>query len=313
MPNAQDQWGPTHGDARELCRIQWQRDTEMVKDQQKIIAAIDQLRAAAGLDLPGIGHMTIDPGLVAASDLAAQLSRAEETLAKTLSACGAPDISAARKALAEAERLDSAIRQADNLLAELAPKGIGALQARLAEARAAAGAAETEPAEEPAMLQDQLQAALEAEATALAQRHEAAARHATLRETRAARQASVQSADQILAAVQVEAGDLVDLAARVQNLTAAQPALVQAETDAAAALARLTENAPDLATAQATVSRLRSVVEGRRRDLARLHSDLAGSTAPSARWPMRVPKRPLRNCAAARPPSPPAPPAMSVR
>ncbi len=259
-----------------LVKINYQGDARVLMDGRPLAPEGIRLRAAAGLDLPGIGHMTIDPGLVATGDLAAQLSRAEETLARALSACGASDITAARKALAEAERLDGAIRQADDLLAELAPEGIGALQARLAEARASAGAAETEPTDEPALLQEQLQAAREAEATALAQRQEAETRHATLRETRAARQASVQSADQTLAAVQVEAGDLVDLAARVQNLTAAQPALVQAETDAAAALARLTEDAPDLATAQATVSRLRSVVEGRRRDLVRLHSDLAG-------------------------------------
>ena len=60
------------------------------------------------------------------------------------------------------------------------------------------------------------------------------------------------------------------------NTATAQPALVQAETNATIALDRLTGDAPDLATALAAASRLRSVVDGRRRDLARLQSDLAG-------------------------------------
>lgn len=257
-------------------RISYQGDARILLDGRPLPAEGIRLRTATGLDLPGIGRMTIDPGLTAETDLATQLTRAKEALAKALAACAAPDIAAARKALAEAERLDSAIRQADDLLAELAPDGIASLQTRLAEARAAADGAEADPAEDPAQLQDLLHAAREAEAITLGQRREAEARHATLRETRAARQAALQSVDQVLAAVQAEAGHPVELAACLQILTAAQPALAQAETEAAAAPKRLTADAPDLATAQAAVSRLRSVVESRRRDLARLHSDLAG-------------------------------------
>ena len=257
-------------------KISYHGDARVLFDGRPLPTEGIRLRAATKLDLPGIGHMTIDPGLTAAGDLAAQLMRAAEALAKALSACAAPDIAAARKALAEAERLDSAVRQADELLAELAPDGIAALQTRLAEARAAAGGAEAEPAEDPALLQDALHPAREAEASALARRREAEARHATLREGRAAQQAAKQSANQALAAVQAEAGDTVDLAARLQNLTTAQPALMQAETNATIALERLTGDAPDVATALAAVSRLRSVVDGRRRDLARLQSDLAG-------------------------------------
>lgn len=235
-----------------------------------------RLRAVTGLDLPGIGRMTVDPGLAIESDLAGQMTRAVEALAKALAACGAADIASARKALTEAERLDAAICQADDLLKELAPDGIAALQNRLAEARAAAGSAETDTGEDLVQLQQGLDAARQTEAGCMAQRREAESRHATLRESRAARQAVLQSADQALAGVEAEAGDAVELAARLQNLTAAQPALAQAEADATGTLARLRAEAPDLATAQAGVSRLRSVVEGRRRDLARLQSELAG-------------------------------------
>lgn len=257
-------------------RLSYQGEARVLLDGSPLPEDGIRLRGATGLDLPGIGRMTIDPGLTAESDLAAPLARADEALAKALAACAAPDIAHARKALAEAERLDAAIRQADDLLTELAPDGMAALQTRLAEARAAAGGDGADPGEDPALLQDALRTAREAEATALALRREAESRHATLRETRAARQAGLQSADQALAAVQAEAGDAVDLAARLQNLTAAQPALLQAQTEAAGVLARLTADAPDLATAQAALSRLRSVVEGRRRNLARLQSDLAG-------------------------------------
>lgn len=257
-------------------RVSYQGEARVLLDGRPLPADGIRLRAATGLDLPGIGRLTIDPGLTGKTDLAAQLTRAEDALVRALAACGAPDIAAARKALAEAERLDSSIRQADDLLRELAPDGIAALQTRLAEARAAVGGADADPAEDFAALEDSLRNARDTEITALALRREAEARHATLRETRAAHQAARQSADQLLAAVQAEAGDPLDLAARLQNLIAAQPALTQTETDAAATLARLTIDALDLATAQAAVSRLRSVVEGRRRDLARLHSDLAG-------------------------------------
>ncbi len=257
-------------------RISYQGEARVLLDGGPLASEGIRLRGPAELDLPGIGRMIIDPGPTAAPDLALHLTQAEKGLAEALAACAASDIAAARKALSEAERLDSAIRQADDLLAELAPEGIAALQNRLAEARAAAGGAETEPAEDPALLQGLHHAARDAEALAVIQRREAEARHANLRERRAARQAAVQSADQALAAVQAEASDPVDLAARLQNLTATQPELAQAETEAVAALQQLTDDAPDLATAKAAVLRLRSVVDGRRRDLARLQSDLAG-------------------------------------
>lgn len=234
-----------------------------------------RLRGATALDLPGIGRMTIDPGLVEAGDLAGRLSGTEEALAKALAEAGASDIVAARTALAEAERLDGAERQADALLAELAPDGIDALHSRLAEARAAAGKAETGPGEDPAPLQEVLDAARAAEAQALAQRRGAESRHASLRETCAGRQAALQSAVQSLGAVHAEAGDPIELAGRLQILGAAQPGLAQAEADAAAALDQLSADAPDLATAQAAVARLGSVVEGRRRDLERLNSEMA--------------------------------------
>ncbi|MDQ7774953.1 MAG: chromosome segregation protein SMC [Paracoccus aminovorans] len=235
-----------------------------------------RLRGVTGLELPGIGRMTIDPGTAGAGDPAAELGRAEAALDKALSACAAPDLGAARAALAEAERLDGSIRQAEALLAELAPEGIAALQARLAQARAAAQEAGTEAAENPDRLQDDLRAARAAEAAALVQRREAEARHAGLREARAGQQAAVQAAGQALEAVRAEAGDPVALAARLMALVAAQPALAQAEAVAAATLEQLAAAAPDLATAQAAAARLRSVVEARRRDLAQRQSDLAG-------------------------------------
>jgi uncharacterized protein YhaN len=63
---------------------------------------------------------------------------------------------------------------------------------------------------------------------------------------------------------------------RGMRMLGVEPALMQAETIATIALDRLTGDAPDRATALAAVSRLRSVVDGRRRDLARLQSNLAG-------------------------------------
>lgn len=240
-----------------------------------------KLRGSTALDLPGIGRMVIDPGLVAAGDIGAKLQQAQDRLATALMACGAADLAAARHAFAETGRLDAAISQARALLAELAPEGADALRTALAVARSEAGdlpgaAPDAAAAEDIAGLQSQLRSARETEERAQVHRREAEARHARLREARAASRAAELAAGQVLDAVRAEAGDPVDLAARLLHLAEAQTGLAEAETQAAGTLARLTTNAPDLETARAAVTRLASVIEGRRRDRARLESDLAG-------------------------------------
>ncbi|MDQ2067533.1 chromosome segregation protein SMC [Xinfangfangia sp. CPCC 101601] len=235
-----------------------------------------RLRGLTHFDLPGIGQMSVDPGLSGAGDMAGELAKAEAKLAQLLSACGCADLAAARSAWSEAQRLDTALAEGRARLAELAPEGVEALQSRLAAARAEAGEATEVVVEDLPALQGQLTKLRQAEDQAQAVRREAEARHATLRETRAARQAELQSAGQALAAIQSEAGDPVELSAQLLNLKAAQPGLEAAQVKVSEILNDLKAKAPDLATAHAAVTRLRSVVAGRQRDRIRLESELAG-------------------------------------
>ena len=236
-----------------------------------------RLRGRTALELPGLGGMVIDPGGAVDSDAGAKLTKAQERLSQTLAACGAQDIAAARHALSEAERLDAAVAQAQAVLAELAPEGLDALRTALAAARTEAGSApEGGTAEDIAGLSDALRTAQAAEENARIQRREAEARHATLREARAAARAAALAAGQALEAIQAEAGDPVELTARLMSLEQAQTRLAAAVTDAAQALAALRADAPDLDTARAAVVRLTSVIDGRRRDRTRLEADLAG-------------------------------------
>lgn len=234
-----------------------------------------RLHAATRFDLPGIGSLTVDPGAAAEGEAADRLAQADAALAQALAACGAADLTAARAALAEAVRLDAAIAQAQALLAEVAPEGLDALRAALVAARAAAGA-DPGPEEDIPPLETALRAARTAEETALGLRREAETRRAAAAERRAGAEAALQGAARALEAAQAEAGDPVDLAARVQNLTAAQTGLDEAQAQSGAALETLRAAAPDLDTAKAAVKRLRSVLDARAKDHARLSADLAG-------------------------------------
>lgn len=234
-----------------------------------------RLRRPQRFDLPGIGALTVDPGAAAEGDDAARLAAADAALARALADCGAADPAAARAALAEAARLDAAIATHAALIQELAPQGLDALRKTLAEARAETS--EPEGAEEdlPA-LEAALAAARATEASAAAALREAETYRREAAERRAAAQAGLQHAERALQAAAAEAGDAVDLAARLLTLTAAQEGLASDEATAATQLTDLQAAAPDLDTARAAAQRLRSVLDGRRRDQARLASDLAG-------------------------------------
>ncbi|MFN4128370.1 MAG: hypothetical protein ACK4GC_00910, partial [Paracoccaceae bacterium] len=246
----------------------YEGDTRVLAEGRPLGADGARLRGLTRLDMPGIGQMTIDPGLGAGDGLTEKLSRARQDRKAALATCNAPDLAAARRALAEAQRLDGAIAAARAMLAELAEGGIDALAARLAAARAEAGQAGDAPPDDLPGLEAALQAVQDDERAADALRREAEARHATLREARAGALAAHQAADQGLSAIRAEAGDPVELSARLLNLTAAQTTLVAAEQAAVATLVALEAFAPDLDTAPAAVKRLRSVLDGRQHDRA---------------------------------------------
>lgn len=243
-----------------------------------------RLQGVTRLDLPGIGQMTIDPGLGAGDGLADKLGRARQDLAAALGACAAPDLASARRALAEAQRLDGAITATRDMLAALAEGGIDALRARHAAAQAEAGTAGEAPAEDMAALEAALAQAQQDEQACLALRREAEARHGSLREARAGALAAQKAAQETLAAIRAEAGDPVEVSARLLNLGKTQGDLLAAETAASETLALLTAEAPDLDTARAGVTRLRGVLDGRQKDRAACETTLAGVNGLIGAW-----------------------------
>ncbi|NEX45588.1 AAA family ATPase [Pseudotabrizicola algicola] len=265
-------------------RLDYAGEARVRLDGQPLEAGSLRVQRVTRLDLPGIGGMTIDPGLGAGDGLAETRARAGDALQAALGACEAPDLAAARRALSEAQRLDAAIEATRAMLAELAEGGLDALRARLAAARAEAGDTADGPAGDLAALEAALAQARAEEQAALAVRREAEARHGQLREARAGALAAHRAAETAQREIAAEAGDLVDLAARLQILSEAQGQQAEACAAAAALLERLRAEAPDLDTARAAVARLRAVCEGRQRDRASCETTLAGVNGVIGAW-----------------------------
>jgi len=259
-------------------RFNYEGAARVTRDGQEVGTDPVRLRHAARFDLPGIGTMLVDPGAAADSDTDAKLAVAETGLAQALAACGAPDLAAARHALAEGARLDGLITNAEDMRAALAPEGLEALRAALSAARAeAAEAPETEETEETLSdIEAALQKAKADEEQCLTRRHEAETRRAGASERRAVALAATQAAARTLEGAQAEAGDAVELAAKLMNLSEAQRALDAAQTANTATLAALRAAAPDLETTTAALKRLQSVHDQRAADTARLGTELAG-------------------------------------
>jgi len=247
-------------------------------ETQEVGADPVRLRHAARFELPGIGTMVVDPGAAADSDCEAQLAAAEAALAKALVACGATDPAAARRALAEAVRLDGLIAHAGAMLDALAPEGLEILRETLATARTeAAEAPEADGVEEAfPVLEAALHTARAREEQCLALRHQAETRRAGARERHAGAEAALQAAARTLEVAQAEAGDPVELAARLMNLAEAQRAHEAERGAKASVLAECRAVAPDLETTAAALQRLKSVHEQRLSDQSRLTTELAG-------------------------------------
>jgi DNA repair exonuclease SbcCD ATPase subunit len=185
---------------------------------------------------------------------------------------------AARHQWAEAQRLEAEAKQAAALLAEVAPEGLDALRTALARA-------ETLAADAPEAAED---AASVAVALAQAEAGEQAARAATKAahdlsvqagEVRAAADASRASAERQLTAALSEAGDPAVLAARITDLKARATALSETAARADAALAALCATAPNLATAEARLTRAKGAVDQARLTEQKAREDLASLNA----------------------------------
>lgn len=227
------------------------------------------------LTLPGFGALVIDPGTGQGGALAAEMAAARRALDQALAACGAAELTAARGLLQRADRLDEALRQGGQALADLAPEGLEALREALAQAEAEAGDAPSE-AEDPAQLEPELDRAEAAEAEAQARATVAGQAAAQAGEARAAAEAERRAAARMLEAAEAQAGAPEALAARLAALSDARPAQEARLAEAEAAHRRLAETAPDLETARAALTRATSVVEQARKEQGDLSQERAG-------------------------------------
>ncbi|MFD1479708.1 chromosome segregation protein SMC, partial [Paracoccus nototheniae] len=224
------------------------------------------------LALPGFGALIVDPG--AGQGVAASLTAAQQALAAALTDCGAASLPEARRLMALAQRLDDGLRQVTQTLADLAPDGIDALRQSHASATTMAGE-DVAATEDAAPLEPLL-----AEAEALAAEAQATARGAhdaaiAAGEARADAEGERRSAARALEDVLDEAGQPDDLALRLNALRAGLPPLVARRDEAGRLMRDLTASAPDLATAEAALTRAASAAEQARRDLELLRQEQA--------------------------------------
>lgn len=230
---------------------------------------------ATDLTLPGFGSLRIDPVAARSGDGIAQ---AEQALARLLAEVGVDSLTAARSQWADAQGLEAEAKQAAALLAEVAPDGVDTLRSALARAMAAAADA-PDTAEDVASLTVALAEAEDAEQVARAAAKAAHDLAVEAGNTRAGAEANRATAARQLADAQAEAGEEAALAARIAELKAREPALADAVTTADCALEILRAAAPDLATAEARLTRAKGAVDQARLAEQKAREDLAGLSA----------------------------------
>lgn len=228
--------------------------------------------------LPGFGALIVDPGAGQGATLAEALAAARDDLAAALAGCGAADAADARERLHRAARLDEALRQGAQALADLAPEGLEALRAARAQALAEAEDAPEAP-EDAAALAPLLTRAEEAETAARLEALAAREALSAANEARAEAEAERRAAARTLEEARAQAGAPEALARQLDEGAAALPALTARLAEAEAAHRALAATAPDLATAEASLRRATSAAEQARRDADQLRQELAALTS----------------------------------
>lgn len=225
-------------------------------------------------DMPGIGSFTVTPGAGADQTAVEAAEAALDACLRRIGHANPEDARAAHRSRTEAE---TALRDLDRDMKAVAPDGLGALEADLASL--------PEPvAPRPDLPDvDAAQAALDDARDALARAeaaHDAARtredhlRASDLRATLAAEGAAntARQAAAALAALDPQGQAEADLAARLAEAA-------EQETVAREAHGKLSQDAPDLAAAEAALNRARSVVDSASESIRRLETECAGLDA----------------------------------
>ncbi len=212
------------------------------------------LDGEVGLDVPGIGQMTIraQPQTANGSE---QLAKAKQSRDGLLSKTGADTIGTAR--LQAGQRADAA-RQADlakAVLETFAPDGIAALRTSKAEAELAAAEAHDDQMPSLADLFAQVTELISQQEQSAGSVRDLAAEHASAHVDAVTSRAAAAAAAQALEQAAATAGPSETRDTRRVDLMRAQAMTAETELTAETALAKVSAVAPDLATVAAELKR----------------------------------------------------------
>jgi hypothetical protein len=257
----------------------------VLRDGVAVPEGVVALDGRAVFDLPGIGMLAVDPGAVGRGDAGA-VARAEAEEAKALAVCGVTTVEAARVALRERAEAIAAGKLAAGVMKSLAPEGLQALRALVAQTATVAGDAADDGVEpDLAGLEAAVVAAEGAEAEARVRAEAAGRTVAGLTAERAGARVALSTALSVKDAAETAAGDL---ATRVERQAQTETAAAQAGAELAGAqavVAGLVAGAPDLATVRAELSRAKGAIEAAETEVARLRLErerLAGTIQSQA-------------------------------
>lgn len=230
----------------------------------------------AELVIPGIGVVTLRTGNAPAAD--ARLAQARDRHSALLGSIGVPDLHAARGRQAEARRMEGDLRELRARLSLLAPDGLPALREEVAGQRGAADQ-QLELKEDPAQVRA---AHAKAETKRLSAREALRASepaHAAATDRMVAAQTALAGIASERSQIEAVLGPEETRAGRERQLA---DMLRERDEDLAqkqAEVANLRATAVDLAAAEATLRRLRSVADATDKEIGRLREEIAGLSA----------------------------------
>lgn len=240
------------------------------------VDGVVRLDGPAVFDLPGLGRLSVDPGARAGSDLPARLAGARRDLEVALAACGAATLADATAAQRRAAEFEQAAVSARNLGDALAPEGLEALRAAVAQAQglAASGTDDDDTPDRDALSAGLHTAERHAEAAEIAER---AASRDHARDTAAQAAARATEAATATRAQETAAarGDMAEHMALLAGAEAADTAARAERARAEQARADLAAAAPDAETVAAALAQAQGAVDAAARDRARLETELA--------------------------------------
>lgn len=257
--------------------LHYDGDAQVLRDGVPVPPGETLLDGPMDLTLPGIGRMVIDPGSAAKGADRMTLTRAESALVRALAAASVGHPDAAHAALRARQEAEQEARLAQGLLKSLAPEGLAALRLLWTRTQDAAdtGLADLADLADPALTESDLAQSEAAEAEARLKADAARAAVSALAAERAGARMGLSAAITAHAEAEAAAGDPATRAAR---LALSQTDAAQSGADLHAvesALAALAADAPDLATAQAELSRAKGAVTETEKEIERLRVDRA--------------------------------------